>query len=427
MVSLLLARGADPLATALDGNALTSSLYEDMNCFSHAAAHGHRNVLRKLLSQPQQVKQDVLSLEEILAEGVEDRAPPPRVPPPFSSLPPPSSSPGGPASSPGGGVPRLCKARMKALQEASYYSAEHGYLDVTMELRAMGVPWKLHVWLQSLLCAQQQSRPGVALCLLRDFSSIREDDLGPELLAAGLPLLFSILTSTKNDAIIQQLAAIFSQCFGAAPLPAVPEMKATLSAQLDPVFLNNPEMSDVTFLLDGKPFYAHRVLLVTASERFRSLLASSGPDQQVQISNVKYSVFQMMMSYLYCGGTEALETNVPDLLELLAAASVFQLDALRRRCETLCCLHINLDNAVHIYHSAKAVGAVDLVSFCEGFFLQQMPSLLEREAFRSLLLGPPGARQANGPPAPQAQDSPLEGLQAGLAARLRSLYTSSRV
>uniref|UniRef100_A0A8D3A9J1 Ankyrin repeat and BTB (POZ) domain containing 2b n=1 Tax=Scophthalmus maximus TaxID=52904 RepID=A0A8D3A9J1_SCOMX len=411
MVSLLLARGADPLSKIHDGNALTSSLYEDMNCFSHAAAHGHRNVLRKLLTQPQQVKEDVLSLEEILAEGVEgeDAGICPFLP--LSPLPAPSPGPG---ALPEVGIPRLCKARMKALQEASYYSAEHGYLDVTMELRAMGVPWKLHVWLESLRCAQQQSRAGVSLSLLREFNTIREEDYCEELVTTGLPLMFNILRTNKNDAIVQQLAAIFSHCFGPAPLPAVPEMKATLSAQLDPHFLNNREMSDVTFVVEGKAFYGHRVLLITASDRFKFLLASPGadgsPNKEVEISDVKYKIFQMMMSYLYCGGTESLKTNVHDLLELLSVASLFHLRALQRHCELICAHHINLDNAVSIYRTAKAHGSLELSSFCEGYFLQQMPALLEREGFRSL-----------------RGDSPLEELEATLARRLRSLYVTSRV
>uniref|UniRef100_A0A1A8P3H9 Ankyrin repeat and BTB (POZ) domain containing 2 n=1 Tax=Nothobranchius pienaari TaxID=704102 RepID=A0A1A8P3H9_9TELE len=427
MVSLLLARGADPLSRTQDGNTLTSSLYDAMNCFSHAAAHGHRNVLRKLLTQPQQVKEDVLSLEEILAEGVEDEVSP--------FLPLSLSAPSNGTTSPQEvGVPKLCKTRMKALQEASYYSAEHGYLDVTMELRAMGVPWKLHVWLESLRCAQQQSRTGVILSLLREFTTIREEDYCNELITTGLPLMFSILRTTKNDAILQQLAAIFSYCFGTAPLPAIPEMKASLSAQLDPHFLNNPEMSDVTFLVEGKPFYGHKVLLITASDKFKSLLTSSGPNgspnKQIEINDVKYSIFQMMISYLYCGGTDSPTTNVPDLLELLSAAHLFQLGALQRHCELTCSQHINLDSAVGIYRTAKAHGSAQLCSFCEGFFLQHMPALLEREAFRTLLLGPPGTRQGNSSTSSLAHnrsDSPLEELEATLAQRLHSLYISSRV
>ncbi|KAF6727827.1 Ankyrin repeat and BTB/POZ domain-containing protein 2 [Oryzias melastigma] len=409
MVSLLLARGADPLSKSQDGNALSSALYEGMNCFSHAAAHGHRNVLRKLLTQPQKIKEDVLSLEEILAEGVQDRV---------------SSSAHRPSSQPDEDVPRLCKARMKALQEASYYSAEHGYLDVTLELRAMGVPWKLHVWLESLRCAQQRSRSEVTLALLREFSTIREEDFSQELLTAGLPLMFSILRSTKSDAIVQQLAAIFSRCYGSAPLPAIPEMKAALPAQLDPHFLNNQEMSDVTFIVEGKPFYGHKVLLITASDRFKSLLLSSDPDGDIQISDVRYPVFQMMMSYLYCGGTESLRIDMPDMLELLSVASWFQLGALQRHCEIICSQHINLDNAVIMYRTAKMHRLEQLCSLCCGFFLQQMPALLEKEAFRILVLEPLETRPRNPSaslPSRSQVDSVLQEMEAALAHRLQSV------
>uniref|UniRef100_A0A8C2INH1 Ankyrin repeat and BTB (POZ) domain containing 2b n=1 Tax=Cyprinus carpio TaxID=7962 RepID=A0A8C2INH1_CYPCA len=367
MVSLLLLRGADPLLRSQDGNALTSSLYEDMNCFSHAAAHGHRNVLRKLLSQPQKVREDVLSLEEILAEGVEAE------------------------TQASDSLPKLCKARLKALQEASFYSAEHGYLDVTMELRSLGVPWKLHVWLESLRSAQQKSRAGVMLSLLRDFTSIKEEDYCEELVCVGLPLMFNILKNSKNEAIIHQLGVIFSHCNGPAPLPSIQEKKAALSAQLDPHFLNNPEMSDVTFLVEGKPFYAHGVLLLTASDRFKSLLALNGTDstqprKEIEISNIKYNIFQMMMSYLYCGGTESLKMN-----------------------------EASIKTEEIIVHSFVCV-----LAYCEGYFLQNMAGLLERESFRMLILGS-GTRSGSG------KDSLLEELEATLARRLRSLLVTSRV
>lgn len=95
----------------------------------------YRNTLRRLLTQPQQRKEDILSLQEILAEGFQEEEEE------AGSLPPPSLGPCSPAVYPSSSspMPRLCKAKMKALQQAAYYSAEHGYLDVTMELRSLGM------------------------------------------------------------------------------------------------------------------------------------------------------------------------------------------------------------------------------------------------------------------------------------------------
>ncbi|MGH0156897.1 UNVERIFIED_CONTAM: hypothetical protein FKN15_032559 [Acipenser sinensis] len=405
LVSLLLSRGADALFRVHDTRALTSSLYEDMNCFSHAAAHGHRNVLRKLLSQPQQGKGDVLSLEEMLAEGVEGKQAPVCRP-----------------VSPSEGQIKLCKARMKALQEATYYSAEHGYLDVTMELHALGLPWKLHSWIESLRSSHLQCRGPVTLTLLREFTAIKEDDYCEELVSEGLPLMFSILRSSKNDAINQQLASIFSQCYGKGPLPTIPEIKKTLPSQLDNHFLNNAEMSDVTFLIEGKPFYAHKVLLITASDKFKALVGNSedkqGRSKTIEITNMKYKIFQMMMEYLYCGCTESLVIPVSDVLELLSAASLFQLEALQRHCEIICTQSINPENSVSIYHSAKLHNATELASFCEGYFLQSMGQLLEHEVFRALVFGRSSRVQGL---------EPLEELETGLARRMRSVYVTSRL
>uniref|UniRef100_A0A8C2ABE4 Ankyrin repeat and BTB (POZ) domain containing 2b n=1 Tax=Cyprinus carpio TaxID=7962 RepID=A0A8C2ABE4_CYPCA len=299
------------------------------------------------------------------------------------------------------------------------YGQESNFETPLQLASAAGVPWKLHVWLESLRSAQQRSRAGVMLSLLRDFTSIKEEDYCEELVCVGLPLMFNILKNTKNEAIIHQLGVIFSHCYGPAPLPPIQEKKAALSAQLDPHFLNNPEMSDVTFLVEGKPFYAHGVLLLTASDRFKTLLALNGTDstqprKEIEISNVKYNIFQMMMSYLYCGGTESLKMG------LLSAASLFQLGVLQRHCEIICAQNIDLDDAVNIYHTAKTHGAVELSTYCEGYFLQNMAGLLEREAFRTLILGS-GTRSGSG------KDSLLEELEATLARRLRSLLVTSRV
>ncbi|XP_061593415.1 ankyrin repeat and BTB/POZ domain-containing protein 2-like isoform X3 [Cololabis saira] len=419
MVSLLLTHGADPLLRVHHGSSLTSPLYEDMNCFSYAAAHGHRNILRRLLLRPRLRNEDILSLEEILAEGVEERE---------AGIP---AHP--PAADPLSIVPRLSKARMKGLQQAAYYSAEHGYLDVTMEIREMGVPWRLHTWLESLRRAQQLCRDDITVSLLTEFPSIRTDDYNPELLCTGIPLMFSMLDTSKDYVVLKRLAAVLSHCYGSSPVPAVPPMDVSLTTKLDIHFLNNKEMSDVTLMVDGRPFFAHRVLLMSASERFRRMLADS-PDNIIHISHMTCSTFQMVMKSLYCGGTEGLKISHSEALKLLPVATFFQLRGLQRCCEATLSRSLTLDNAVSVYQTSEHGGA-ELRRFCEGFFLQNMDRLLDREDFHRLLLGGvsrgllcPGIGPRAGPGHGQGRDPPglMRDLEAALIQRLYNLHASCR-
>ncbi|XP_062425451.1 ankyrin repeat and BTB/POZ domain-containing protein 3 isoform X2 [Rhea pennata] len=396
LVSLLLERGADPMIGTMYRNGISMTPQGDMNSFSQAAAHGHRNVFRKLLAQPEKEKSDILSLEEILAEG--------------SDLPDSAAAP-------------LCasrnsKAKLKALKEAMYHSAEHGYVDVTIDIRSIGVPWTLHTWLESLRTSFQQHRRPLIQCLLKEFKSIQEEEYTEELITQGLPLMFEILKASKNEVISQQLSVIFTHCYGPYPIPKLVEIKRKQTSRLDPHFLNNKEMSDVTFLVEGRPFYAHRVLLFTASPRFKALLSSkpAGDSTCIEINYVKYPIFQLVMQYLYYGGAESLLIKNNEIMELLSAAKFFQLEALQRHCEIICAKSINTENCVDIYNHAKFLGVTELSAYCEGYFLKNMMVLIENEAFKQLLYDKNGETSGQ---------NVLQDLQRTLATRIQSIHLSS--
>ncbi|CAI5636324.1 unnamed protein product [Oreochromis niloticus] len=407
LVSLLLERGADPMIGTMCRNGISSTPLGDMNSFSLAAAHGHRNVFRKLLSHSEKEKGDVLSLEEILAEG---------------------SDPGEKRLAPqanGGGTLRTGKARLRALREAMYHSAEHGHVDITIDIRSLGVPWTLHTWLESLRTCFIQHRRPLIQGLLKDFCCIQEEEYTEELITHGLPLMFQILRSSKNEVISQQLSVIFTQCYGPFPIPKLTEIKKKQTSRLDPHFLNNKEMSDVTFLVEGKPFYAHKVLLFTASPRFKSLLQNrpAAENTCIEISHVKYNIFHLVMQYLYCGGTESLHIRNTEVMELLSAAKFFQLEALQRHCEIICSKNITTETCVDLYKHAKFLGATELTAFIEGYFLKNMVLLIELDGFKQLLYEPSPAESPVS--SPGICSDILQDLEKTLATRIHSIHLST--
>lgn len=69
--------------------------------------------------------------------------------------------------------------------------------DITIELRAMGVPWTLHCWMNALAAAHELRLDTVIDQLLQDFLQVCPDDYSQQFVMECLPLLFSIFRYSK--------------------------------------------------------------------------------------------------------------------------------------------------------------------------------------------------------------------------------------
>ncbi|EDV96630.1 GH16366 [Drosophila grimshawi] len=374
MVALLLAHGANAFMSTQQKDTLCFAGAAQKGCFcaiSVAAAHGHRSCLRKLLTHPVSPgTRDVLSLEEMLAEGD------------VVGVGRGSSNTAAVSVAGEDLLPLLNKTQIKRLQEAMYHSAENNHLDITIELRKLGVPWTLHCWMHALSAAHDLRLDAVIDQLLQDFLQVCPDDYSAQFVSECLPLLFNIFRN-KNEGTTLLLADIFATCFGweaLHPLKEQPTLQPVQGTRIDPKFVNNPELSDVTFRVEGKIFYGHKIVLVTASPRFQSMLSSklseANATPTVQINDIRYHIFQMVMQFLYSGGCGALDVSHGDVLELMAAASFFQLEALLRYTEARCSEMVDVDNVVAMYIHAKVYNANNLLEYCQCFLLQNMVALL---------------------------------------------------
>lgn len=68
--------------------------------------------------------------------------------------------------------------------------------------------------------------------------------------------------------------------------------------------MNNAKMSDVTFVVEGRPFHAHRIALLGSSEIFRTMFDGHYREKDastIPIPNIRWEVFERMMICIYTG------------------------------------------------------------------------------------------------------------------------------
>lgn len=133
--------------------------------------------------------------------------------------------------------------------------------------------------------------------------------------------------------------------------------------------INDSEMSDVCFLVEGQKVHAHKAVLAVRSEYFRAMLfnghmreSSSAGDVPVEISGVSHSVFLKVLEFLYTDNLEgpvSLELGI----NLMVASEQFMLDRLKGICEDLIRCDINMENVISILvasHQHNALGLKEI-------------------------------------------------------------------
>ena len=168
-----------------------------------------------------------------------------------------------------------------------------------------------------------------------------------------------------------------------APLPPTPE------AYLDEHF-NTPELSDISFIVNGEEFFAHKIAFTHCPISFHEELdarKTSKPGERLvcDFSHTKLTadVFRALMRFMY---VSTLDPERPDIAsDLMQVAVAYDMHELKRRCEALLCDDVRLKgeafeakDVVDMFEKAEALDATSVSIKCALHTLEHHHMMLNQ-------------------------------------------------
>nr|KAJ0186987.1 hypothetical protein LSAT_V11C900457750 [Lactuca sativa] len=219
------------------------------------------------------------------------------------------------------------------------------------------------------------------LCSPDDQKSIFVDSIGLDIL---LELFQSSNSKHQEDSCVA-LRKLAEKATSLNPVDAAGPSSPISQVYLGEQYVNNPTLSDVTFLIEGKRFYAHRICLLASSDAFRAMFDGGYRERDakdIEIPNISWETFEKMMRYIYSG---SVEVDLRIAQDLLRAADQYLLDGLKRLCEYTIAQDITLDKVAYMYDLSEAFNAVSLKDACILFILEHFDKLNSKPWYGSLM------------------------------------------
>lgn len=165
--------------------------------------------------------------------------------------------------------------------------------------------------------------------------------------------------------------------------------------------VNAPVLSDITFIVEDTPIYAHRILCIRC-DYFKAMFAREDSASQfreaqtreVHMPDVRKSSFLSLLEYLYtdeivwlrdtCQEDETEAFSVEQAMDCFVLADQVGVERLKKICEARMLSHLSVENAATIFHAADAHHALGLRDRCLNFILRHFDQVTKSKAFEEM-------------------------------------------
>jgi leucine-zipper-like transcriptional regulator 1 len=160
---------------------------------------------------------------------------------------------------------------------------------------------------------------------------------------------------------------------------------STLLADIK-AMVNNSELSDVTFVVDGGVrVYAHKFML-SRCPYFRAMLLGDMQEGQSEVCEIPMidideSVLLAILEYLYTDQIEISEASIERIMEIFQAADRFGITRLKCICADKMHRSLRVENAASILFAADLYNANELREKCVAFILMHFAEVTKTQAF----------------------------------------------
>lgn len=150
-----------------------------------------------------------------------------------------------------------------------------------------------------------------------------------------------------------------------------------IQQQSNPNFLKEmyakKQYCDLNLCVDGKIIVAHKLVLASYCTYFRDLLSNSANSSTIELTKYDYVTMEALVSFIYNGSLPLLPVSV--LEPLLNAADEFEMNSLKRCCETELGATLNLHTVCAMLVLAYHKNANILMTIAVGYVRMHLAEL----------------------------------------------------